>query len=238
MLALLRFNLRQLIGRHRWGALSFWMVLALLPAGLATLGVAFAQDRVDRLEMSLGLFNDLTLALVLPVLALLVASSLLREEIQNQTIVYLYLKPLARASLVLAPVAASSLVLLLLMALNLISVSLVFQESRVMIFLMVGVVAVLAYGTFFTALGLWMRRAVLWGLGYLLLWEGALGNLSRPASFLSVRKYLLGFEQALLGNSSEIPMGTALIVLGGIVIGSLGMALWRLRSMEFVGDTE
>lgn len=238
MRTLFRFSLRQLTGRHRWGGLSFWLVLALLPAGFAALGAAFAQRETERLEMSLGLFNDLTLALILPVLALLVMSSLLREEIQNQTMVYLYVKPVARASLVLAPFAAGSSVLLLLMALSLISASLVFQESRVMTFLATGALALLAYGAFFTALSLWVRRAVLWGLGYLLLWEGFLGNLSRPASFLGIRKYLLSLEQALLGNASEVSAGTALIVLVGIVIGSLGAAVWRLRSIEFVGDAE
>jgi ABC-2 type transport system permease protein len=238
MFALFRFSLRQLIGRHRWGALSFWIVLTLLPAGLAALGVAFAQDGAQRSEMNLVFFNNVTLALVLPVLALLVVSSLLREEIQNQTVVYLYLKPLARAGLVLAPFASGAVVLLLLMALNLISVSFVFQESHLMTFLAVGALALLAYAAFFTALSLVVRRAVLWGLGYLLLWEGFLANLSRPASFLSIRKYLLNLEQALLGNSSEIPLGTTLGVLVGVVMVSLGAAIWRLWSTEFVGDAE
>lgn len=235
MLTLFRFSLRQLTQRR--GALSFWLLFALLPALLAWLGLALAGDGAQPLEMSLRFFN-VALTLILPALALLVISSLWREEIQNQTIVYLYLKPLARTSLILSPFAAGAALLILLMALNVISAAAVFQDGRVIIFMAVGVAAVLAYGAFFTALSLFVSRTVLWGFGYLLLWEGFLVNLSRPASFLSIKKYLLSLEQTLLGNFSEIPLGTALLVLVGVVILSLGVAIWRLWKMEFSGDIE
>ncbi len=234
MLTLFRCSLRQLTGGQR--SLSFWLLLALLPALLGVLGWALAKEGVQ--GMSLEFFNNLTLALILPTLALLVFSSLWRREIQDQTIVYLYLKPLARTSLVLAPFAAGAALLLLLMALTVLSSAAVFQDGRVVVFMAVGAAAVLAYGAFFSVLSLFVSRTVLWGFGYLLLWEGFLVNLSRPASLLSIKKYLLSLEQTLLGNFSETPLGTALLVLLGVLALSLVIAIWRLWSMEFSGDIE
>lgn len=234
MLALVRFSLRQLAGRDRWFALGFWLLIALLPAMLAGLIVNLAPRQGE--TASLAIFENLTLALILPALALILASGLFREEIQSQTIVYLYLKPVARSILVLAKFIAALIVLLGLMSLSVIATVAIFQDGRVGVFLTVGAIAVLAYSAFFMTLSLFVGRAVLWGFGYLLLWEGFLANISRPASFLSLRRHLLGLEQVLLGKGTEISLETALLVLMGVVILGLVISIWRLSSMEFAGS--
>ena len=49
--------------------------------------------------------------------------------------------------------------------------------------------AVVAYGGIFTWLGLRVRRALVWGLAYILLWEGFVASAGKSASRLAVRAY-------------------------------------------------
>ena len=47
----------------------------------------------------------------------------------------------------------------------------------------------IAYGGIFTWLGLRVRRALVWGLAYILLWEGFVASAGKSASRLAVRAY-------------------------------------------------
>ena len=49
--------------------------------------------------------------------------------------------------------------------------------------------ATLAYAGLFVAAGLWLRRALWWGIAYLLVWENGIARASEGASRLSVGTY-------------------------------------------------
>ena len=76
----------------------------------------------------------------------------------------------------------------------------------------------------------------MWGLAYVLLWEGLFTQFSDTIGQAAVR----GYVRALLANLSEIELGaaldsstpTAVIVSAAIAVASLYLASMRLASME------
>jgi ABC-2 type transport system permease protein len=96
-------------------------------------------------------------------------------------------------------------------------------------------VAVAAYSGLFTYLGLRVRRALVWGLAYLLLWEGFVALAGRTAARLAIRSY----TRSLLSNATGIPLRLAVVstfyaVVVPLVVAvvALGLTVRRLRRME------
>lgn len=244
-LAILRFSLRQQLGRHRLFALFFLAVLATLPSLLAALIIRLipltehaAMSESNRLALSLNFFENFMLAWIIPALVLLGGAMTLREEIRNQTIEYLYLKPISRITFVLSKFVGGMIVPtgLALWGIGLLTAFL--GDGRVGVFLVSGASTVWAYGALFFALSLWHNRTVLWAFGYLVLWESFLFGLSQPASQLSIKRYALGLTHALLNRTSEPSVETSLTVLGIVILCALAFSVWRMRTMEFPGSTE
>ncbi len=242
-MAIFRLSLRQLVGRHRWFALFFLIVLAALPALIAGLIVSIAplteQGTLSgdvRETTSLALFENLMLTWIVPALVLLGGANVLREEMQNQTIVYLYLKPISRLGLVLSKFTGALVPPLGLTVMGTALSTAVLGDGRLGAFLATGVVATLAYSALFFALSLFLNRTVMWAFGYLVIWEGFLFGISRPASYLSIKRYTLSLQDALLGG--EPAREVSLAVLFVLIVLCVALSVWRVHTMEFPGGTE
>ena len=92
-----------------------------------------------------------------------------------------------------------------------------------------------AYSAAFVALGLRIRRALAWGLAYILIWEGAVANagagLAKLAIRLSTRSIAhRGFE----GGEIRYPLATAtaVIVLVAVTLGALTIGNRWLKRAE------
>ena len=94
-----------------------------------------------------------------------------------------------------------------------------------------------AYAAVFVALSSLTARALVAGLVYVLLWEGALGGLLEGTRFLSIRQATLGVVARLGGRSTRRPhpVGVAAAVLTAAIVGSLSIASWRLARFEVRG---
>jgi ABC-type transport system involved in multi-copper enzyme maturation permease subunit len=244
-LSLVRLSVRQLVGRHRWFTLFFLVVLAALPALIAGLILGFAPlleegsfGESARTTMSRTLFENLMLTWIVPTLVLLGGANVLREEMQNQTIAYLYLKPISRLGLVLSKFTGALVPPLGLTVMGIAFSTAVLGDGRVGAFLATGVVATLAYSALFFALSLFLNRTVIWAFGYLLIWEGFLFGISRPASYLSIKRYTLSLQEAMLGGFSEPSREVDLAVLFVFVVLCVALSVWRVCTMEFPGSTE
>jgi ABC-2 type transport system permease protein len=94
------------------------------------------------------------------------------------------------------------------------------------------------YISVFLTLSLFTRRALLIGLVYVLVWEGALSALLPGIANLSIRQYALGVASAFwqmpsgearLTPSTSLPLAIILVVV------ALVLATWRLRRFELAG---
>jgi len=250
LIALARLTWRQILGRHRLGLWIFLCVLGALPVLAVAVILASAQfdsslqQRVLTEEFRTGLlrilFDYLQLPLLYPAIALLLAATSLREEIQNETIIYLWIKPLSRATLVISKYAVALLATLVLSGLSALVTGalLVSDWASVGKFLFVIVMALPAYGALFFALSVISDRALIWGFVYVLGWEELFSRISSAASQLSIRHYAENLERALFGLPSEISLETCLGVLLVLVALLLGLAIWRFSRMEFSGAEE
>jgi ABC-2 type transport system permease protein len=176
----------------------------------------------------------------MPLAALILGTTVFGAEIEDGTIVYLLAKPVPRRTIVLvkwlvAAAVAAVLAALATLIATLIGLAGASDGSAVATGYAVAVAAGSAvYVAAFVALSLFTSRALVIGLLYVLVWEGALAGLFPGIHFLSVRQYVLGIADALgaHGDPAALEPVTA-VVLAVVVIGvSLALAIRRLGAFE------
>jgi ABC-2 type transport system permease protein len=97
------------------------------------------------------------------------------------------------------------------------------------------------YVSLFLALSLFTRRALLIGLVYVLVWEGALSTLLPGIANLSIRQYALGVANAfwqMKPDEARLSPTTALPLAGALVVVTLLLSTWRLMHFELAGGTD
>jgi ABC-2 type transport system permease protein len=180
---------------------------------------------------------------LLPLVSLTFSTAALGTELRRGTISNLLLKPIAHWSVLgteyLAAVLATLLVLLpaglvahVLAARGLGST--VLLEAT----LVATVVGALVYCALGVLLSLLLSRALLVGLAYALLWEGAVVGVAPSASSLSVRGYVQGVFGAILdgGGGPQLnarlgPLSATLLALV-VTLAALVLARRRLAGMD------
>jgi ABC-type transport system involved in multi-copper enzyme maturation permease subunit len=192
-------------------------------------------------ELLMRLFRDFQLSLLYPLIALVLMAGALREEIQNDTIAYLWLKPIPRGLIVLAKYSGTTLGIWGLVGLSVLATGALLAPSGKLLgaLLLTAGMGSLAYGALFFALSVWVERPLLWGFAYVLGWEESFSRISSAASQLSVRHYAQGLLSALTESSNgNVSLSLALGVLLGLAVVTLAAAAWRFARMEFAGGEE
>jgi ABC-2 type transport system permease protein len=103
------------------------------------------------------------------------------------------------------------------------------------------VVGSACYVSLFLALSLFTRRALVIGIGYMLVWEGALSLMLPGIANLSIRQYSLGAATAIYNlplQETRLSAETAFLLAGVLVVASLAIATWRLMRFELPGGSD
>jgi ABC-2 type transport system permease protein len=235
--ALLRFSLGQLLAGRRL------LVVGLLVAVALVLPAVFAAGAdVDPATFTLDLFRQLVLPVLLPVVALSFSTSSLGAELRDGTITNLVLKPISRPALLgakyLAAVLATLVVLLPAEAAgHLIAAGGLGSTDLLAGVALATVVGTLAYCAVGLLLSLLIARALLVGLAYALLWEGAVVSVAPSASSLSIRGYTEGVLAAVLrggGLDFTVRLGpvSATVLAAVVTLAALVLAVRRLERMD------
>jgi ABC-2 type transport system permease protein len=173
LLALYRLLLRtqitvpRLLGIAALGALS--IVLGLF----ARLDDNSPQATVDAVA-SYGL------GLLVPLATLWLGTSAVGDLVEDRLLVYLWLKPVPRWQLPAAAVLATVSVVVPLSVLPLTASALVGAADVAWATLLAASLAALAYAGLFVAAGLWFRRAIWWGLAFVVIWDASRCSAGRP----------------------------------------------------------
>lgn len=151
-----------------------------------SIGMSSASDPIDDGTILISAYG---LGLFVPVATLVFASSVLGEPNEDGTLVYLWLKPVARARIVAAALAATLTVTLPVVVVPLVAAAALTGAGSDLVTGTVAacVLATVAYAGVFTFLGLRVRRALVWGLAYILIWEGFVARAGANASRLAIR---------------------------------------------------
>ncbi len=201
MTALYRMFLSAQVTKGRLAALGALGILAVL-LGLAVGAAAGANPVHD----GVALVSAYGLSLFVPVTTLVFASATLGEPNEDGTLVYLWLRPLARWKLVAAALAASLTVTVPIVVVPMaLAAAATGAGARLVLATIAScALAVLAYACVFTWLGLRVKRALVWGLGYILVWEGFVARVGGTASLLAVRTHARSLLARLAGGASEL----------------------------------
>ena len=228
-----RIVLRQLVTRGRIAAL--FMVGAVVTAVAVAVGTA--GDVSDPVETGVRLISDLGFTTLVPIVSLVFASAALGDMREDGTLVYLWLRPMDRWPVVVGAWSASITVSLPLTLVPLLVSSIVVDGGNDLIgaTALAGGVGVLAYSALFVLLGLLLKNSIVWGLGYILIWEGLVAAFGSFAAKLAIR----GYTRSILTSMTEIDLDLGDLSLQvGIIVplvvtgAALALAGARLRTMD------
>ena len=236
-IVLLRFSLGQLLAGRR-----LLIVVPLVALPLLLLAVFAAGADVDPSTFTVDLFRQVVVPLLLPVVSLTFSTSALGAELRDGTVTNILLKPLRRGAVLGAKYLAAVLATLVLLlpaevAAHLIVAGGVGSTDVLAGLVLASVVGTLAYCALGMLLSLLMARALLVGLAYALLWEGAVVGVAPSASSLSIRGYTEGVLAAVLhggglGLDTRLGPVSATVLAALVTLAALALAVRRLERMD------
>jgi ABC-2 type transport system permease protein len=233
---LVRQTIRGLVVRRRSILVVVLAFAPLLPALLLRSGAVGTPDTIARV-----LFSSLTLPVVVPIVALILGTGALGGEIEEGTVVHLLARPVGRAWIILAKVIVAAGASAVLAAASTLASTLVvagLDSLSLLLALAVGAaIGAATYATAFVALSAWTTRALVGGLGYVLVWEVIITSLFPGTRLLSIRVYAEGIAAGLAGTDAgdlgtDVGIVQAVLLVVVVVILALRLATVRLRRHE------
>ncbi|MCP4958235.1 MAG: hypothetical protein GY925_03090 [Actinomycetia bacterium] len=190
-------------------SLSVARILMVAGLGALVLAVAFAigssadqtQTRVAQMVQGLGL------AIVVPVVSLVFASAMLGDHRDDSTMVYLWLRPMKPW---VVPTAALAAVWTIVVPATVVIVSaaalaaggdteaLAYSAASALF-------GSMAYSAVFVLASLLLSRVLIWGLAYILVWEGFVAAGAEGAARLALRSYTI----SILGGERDVDLDLA-----------------------------
>ena len=184
-------------------------VLALGALGAASILVGVLMGLADNVTISdrINFVNAFGLAVVLPVTTLVFASATFGDLVDDQTLVYLWLRDVPRWRLAASAMLSTLTIVIPLVALPLVATAIAAQldHDAVLGSVISTVVGAVAYTGAFTALGLRAKRSLIWGLIYIFIWEQFVARAGH-----SVRRFALSaYTRSVLSKISGVSITDA-----------------------------
>jgi ABC-2 type transport system permease protein len=225
-----KLALQALLGRRRFYLLLAFPVLLIVLVGLIT-GLTDGEAAYE-------LIPGLGYPLVLPLVAILAASSVLGPEVDDGSIVYLISKPVSRHGIAISKWLVALGATLSAGSLSIFVAALVTGDTTRAVALLVGaVVAGTAYSALFLAISAVTRHAVIASLMFVLIWESLLGNLFTGVAWLSIGQWGLRIGHEISGQLPD-PANLPWAIVASIAVTVVGV--WfagdRLRSFSLRGE--
>ncbi len=232
MTAVFRLILRTQATRGRMAALGTVAAIGIL-LGFA-LGRANPSDKADA---AFGFVGGYGLGLLVPLTALVFASAALGDPAEDGTLVYLWHRPIARLKIVAAAALAALSVAIPFAVVPTVLAAAATGLGRPLIVgaAVSSLAAAAAYSGIFLALGLVVRRALAWGLAYVLIWEGFVARSGVGPARLSVLVYARSILNRVGDHTpqtlaSSTPVALAVTVL--VALAGVGVTTYALRRID------
>lgn len=227
MRALYRVLLRAQVNRGRVAGLGLLGLLAVV------LGVAVgASELADPVDDGIQLVNAYGLSLFVPVVTLVFASAVLGDPNEDGTLVYLWLRPVARWRIAVAALAATLTIALPIVVVPMVAAAAATGAGPELVRATLAscLVAGVAYAGVFTWLGLRVRRALVWGLAYILVWEGFVARAGATPARLAIRAHSRSLLARMAdGDSNLIEVSTTTAVVVPLAVAAVGLLLTARR---------
>lgn len=218
-------------------------LLVAVPIGGSVMLVAFnLTSETAALILDLSIF-----ATVLPIVALVVASPVFSDEIEDRTLPILALTPIPRWQIVIPKWITAFAVAVVPVTVSAFISAIIASETNAYtsaIAVAIGTVfGCLCYTSLFAFLGTITGRSVIIGLLYIVAWEALFANVIPALNYLSIGQFAVAIaaqiEPAVLPivdgepNTIGIPAVAYSLIAGLVVMIGCGLAsVWRLRTMD------
>jgi ABC-2 type transport system permease protein len=201
-------------------------------AALAILIGLFARADDHPSQAAADAITSYGFGLLVPLAALWLGAAAVGDLIEDRLLVYLWLKPVSRWQLPAAAILATISVVVPLTVLPL-TVSAVVAGAGDVAWAtpLAGTLGALAYSALFVAAGFWFRRAVWWGLAFVLVWENFTGYLADGAARFTV----LGWTSSVLGvvDGIDVELQAGSVAAGVVVLPAIAVASWLAASRRY-----
>ena len=210
--------------------------------GIAALGAlsillgAFARADEEPAVAAEDMVATYGLGVLVPLATLWLGTSAIGDLVEDRLLVYLWLKPVARWQLPAAAVLATFTIVAPLTALPLAAATLAAGAGDVTLpALGAATLAALAYTGIFVAAGLWFRRAVWWGLVFVLIWENVVAYSVEGVARFTVSEWARSILDT--APAADIAGGThsaavAFVVLPLVAVAGWLVATWRYQRAD------
>lgn len=225
-----RVVLRQLTSRSRIIGLTLLALVA--PISGFALGSAGAS-----LDDSVRLIAGVGLGLVLPVVSLVFAGAAIGDLRDDKTLVYLWLRPMDRWPIVVGAALAAGTLAAPITIIPIVAAAVLTGAGNGIVAgtLLATVVGLVAYVGVFTMFGVWLKRFIVWGLAYILIWEGFIAQAGAGVARIALRKYTRSVLVERTGadlDLADFSLAMAVIVPLVVAVAALAVASWRLAKQD------
>lgn len=228
-----RLVVRQLVTRGR--LLGLTLVGAIIVIIAAAVGASEADG--DELERGVRLVSDLGFTALVPIVALVFAAASLGDMREDGTLVYLWLRPMDRWPVAAGAWAAAVTVSLPLTLVPLLVSAVLVDAGGALVgaTLLAGFVGTIVYSALFVLAGLLVKNAIVWGLAYVLLWEGLVAGFGSFAARLAMRGYTRSIITSRTGvdlDLGDLSLAAGVAVPLAVAVAAIALSSVRLQSMD------
>jgi ABC-2 type transport system permease protein len=238
MLTIYKLSLTQMLRPKRLLILLF---IASVPVALSVVAAIFPPDTEDLVSFRDDfLMGPMVISAVLPIITVVLGTASLGHEIEDQTMTYLFLKPVSRWGIILPKFLATITVAGVVVIGSGVLTTVIVPGGGVTTSVAAAVglgVGVLAYTSIFTWAGLMTSHALAVGLVYVFVWEAAIVGFLQGVRWLSIRHYteatIHGFDDIqFAGDTATLTLSQALVAAGIVVALFVALTLRRLTRMD------
>jgi ABC-2 type transport system permease protein len=232
-------TIRQLLARRRGAAVLAFAALPLAIAALFRL-----NDAGDAAAFGLQLYDAFVIRIVLPVVALIFGTGAFGAKREEGNPLPLLTKPVPRWRVALVKLGIAMTLTTAVAATVALLTGLIlfggFGPDRLVAGFTAGVaLGSVLYAGVFVALGLFVRRAILVGLAYVVIWEAVAADMFAGTRMLSIRQYVLSAADRIAQFDPgrfpvELAWDTARAMSGAVLVAAVLLAVYRLRSFEVI----
>jgi len=189
--------------------------------------------------------------LFIPLLCLFYGSSVMNDEIDDKTLIYLTTSPVSRASIIMGKYLANftiSVIIIisgLFLSYGLANVSHLVELSYVKelaIFTGVALLSIITYSSLFTLLGTLLKKSILLGLFFILGWESIVQFFPGTTQKLTVTHYIKSLLPVQLSGTDSIlafqlqpsPVSESIITLLLLTVVFLAASIFIFYKKEYV----
>ena len=223
------------------GASSRARVVGLGAAGVVGIVVAVflrGSTTIDPARTAVTLVDGFGLTLLIPIAALVFGTATLGDPIEDGTYVYLWLRPIRRWQISVAGYLVTLGLVIPLGVVPTVIGAAVIDSSASTIRGAIGaaLIAAVAYSAVFVVLGQLTQRALVWGVGYLLIFEEFICRGGKALGFVSVHSHAV----SVLARATSLDMSpldyfassTGWIVSMVLTLVLIGLSSLRQNSMN------